>query len=119
MSFIFERLEVYRRAVNFADEINTTCDSFSGGSISSLTDQLRRAAISIPLNIAEGNGRWHHSDKRQFFLIARGSAFECVPLIELCKRRDLISAEKESRLRSEIKEIAKMISGLIRRENTG
>ncbi|MGZ3781951.1 MAG: four helix bundle protein [Pseudobdellovibrionaceae bacterium] len=43
-----------------------------------LADQLSRAALSIPLNIDEGNGRWHNGDKRNFFWIARGSAFECV-----------------------------------------
>ena len=72
-------LEVYQRAVEWAERIETLCESVSKGN-HHLTDQLRRAALSISLNIAEGSGRWHKGDKKQFYLIARGSAYECVPI---------------------------------------
>ncbi|HEY6363652.1 MAG TPA: four helix bundle protein [Candidatus Binatia bacterium] len=45
----------------------------------------------MSLNIAEGNGRWHVRERRNFFRIARGSAFECVPLVKLCRRKKLMT----------------------------
>jgi four helix bundle protein len=77
--FMFEKLEVYQKATGFANNIISLTESMPKG-LYSLKDQLIRAAISIPANIAEGNGRWHKRDKHNFFVIARGSCFECVPL---------------------------------------
>jgi four helix bundle protein len=53
-------------------------------------DQLSRASLSISLNLAEGNGRWHGGDRRQFFCIARGSVFECIPLLQLLQKRQVL-----------------------------
>jgi four helix bundle protein len=86
-----------------------------GGQISrSFADQLQRASLSIPLNIAEGNGRWHKPDKRQFFWIARGSSFECVPLLEILHSRGLLPEVDYQVFRMELEEIAKMLTGLIK-----
>ena len=82
-----------------------------------LADQLNRASLSIPANIAEGNGRFLPKDRRNFFVIARGSAQECLPLLEVAKRRSLITTEQHLGLVQELEVIVKMISGLIRREN--
>jgi len=51
----------------------------------SLADQLKRAAWSIPLNIAEGCGKTGINDKRRFYAIARGSAMECAAIIDVCQ----------------------------------
>ena len=93
MSFMFEKLEVYQRAVDIAERIEILSKGMAGRGYYHLLDQLRRASLSISLNIAEGNGRWHVKDRRNFFWIARGSVFECVPLVELCRRQKLISEE--------------------------
>ncbi len=93
MSFIFEKLEVYPRAVDFAERIETLSKEIAGQGYYHLLEQLRRASLSISLNIAEGNGRWRPGNTKNFFWIARGSAFECVPLVELCRRQKLISEE--------------------------
>ncbi len=79
-----------------------------------LLDQLSRAALSIPLNIAEGNGRWHAGDKRQFFWIARGSVFECVPLIEVLKTREVLQQKDYEKCRESLSGLGKMLSGLIK-----
>ena len=113
MGFMFERLDVYQKALQLTDKIFEASDNFPKGCYS-LVDQLRRASMSIPANIAEGNGRWHKKDRKHFFLIARASAFECVPLIELCKMRRLVTAEEASGFKSGLEEIAKMITGLIK-----
>ena len=114
MSFMFEKLEVYQRAIDLAEKIDRLTEGFTDKGNHHLVDQLRRASISISLNIAEGNGRWHVKDRRNFFWIARGSAFECVPLVELCRRKKLITEETCQELRAELEVIAKMLTALIK-----
>ena len=113
MAFIFEKLIVYQEAVNFAEKITNLTEEFSRGHYY-LCDQLNRAATSIPLNIAEGNGRFHKNDRNNFFYIARGSVHECVPLIELATRKHLITTDIKNELLTKLETIAKMISGLIK-----
>ena len=111
MPFLFEKLNVYQKAVDFADRIGALTDSFPRGSYY-LADQLRRASVSIPANIAEGNGRWHAGDRKSFFYIARGSACECVPLLELCQRRGLVPEDQHRSLIRQIEEANKMLTSL-------
>jgi four helix bundle protein len=112
MAFMFEKLEVYQKAVDFADEIAAMAEGFPRG-YGYLVDQLNRAALSIATNLAEGNGRFTKPDRRNFFTIARGSAQECVPLLEIARRRGLIQEATALALRERLEVIAKMISGLI------
>ena len=112
MSFMFEKLDVYQKAVNFADQAAALTENFPRG-YGFLSDQLNRAALSIATNLAEGNGRFTKADRRNFFTIARGSAHECVPLLEVARRRNLLDEAKHQALRAELEVMAKMISGLI------
>ena len=74
---------------------------------------MNRAALSIPTNIAEGNGRLTKADRKNFFIIARGSVQECIPLLELARRKELITDTTVNELRTQLEIIAKMLSGLI------
>ena len=112
MAFIFEKLDVYRKALDFADRICELMKDFMRGNYY-LADQLNRASLSISTNIAEGNGRYHKADRINFFRIARGSAFECVPILEICKRKKLITEEMNNGLKKDVEDISKMLSGLI------
>jgi len=112
MAFAFEKLTVYQKSVDFADHVSRLTSDFPRG-FYYLTDQLNRASLSISANLAEGNGRFTKPDRKNFFGIARGSVQECVPLLELARRRNLISSENHQKLKSDLEEIAKMISGLI------
>ena len=112
MTFIFEKLDVYKKAIDLAEKISDVTESFSRGNYY-LSDQLNRAVLSISANIAEGNGRYHKADRINFFRIARGSAFECVPLLEVCHRKNLIGEELRRELDIQIEDISKMLSGLI------
>ncbi len=112
MAFMFENLEVYKKAITFADEVSDLTEKFSKGNYY-LVDQMNRAALSISTNIAEGNGRYSKADRKNFFRISRGSAFECIPILELCKRKKLIGEEKHKTLKENLDEICKMLSGLI------
>ena len=113
MAFMFEKLKVYQKAVDFADEVAALTEHWPRG-YGFLRDQLSRAAMSIAANLAEGNGRFTKADRRNFFTIARGSVQECVPLLELARRRNLLDDPRHSKLKDGLEEIARMLSGLIR-----
>ncbi len=70
MAFMFENLEVYQKAVDFADRIASKTEAFPRGYYF-LVDQLNRAALSVVTNLAEGNGRFTKPDWRNFFGIDR------------------------------------------------
>jgi four helix bundle protein len=112
MAFMFEKLEVYQKALSFADQVAVLTEAFPRG-YGFLSDQLNRAALSVAANLAEGNGRFTKADRRNFFTIARGSIHECVPLLELARRRGLVDDAVSGRLRGELEVMAKMMSGLI------
>jgi hypothetical protein len=79
MAFMFEKLEVYQKAVDFAEQIISLTEHFPRGYYF-LSDQLNRASLSISTNIAEGNGRFTKSDRRIFLSLpeaVRRSAFHC------------------------------------------
>ncbi len=113
MAFMFEKLHVYQKAVDFADEVIVLTEGFPRG-YGFLTDQLNRASLSIAANIAEGNGRFTKADRKNFFTIARGSVQECVPLLELARRRGLLEDAGHRNLKDNLEEIARMLSGLIK-----
>ncbi len=113
MSFTFEKLNVYQKAVDFAESINAETREFPRGNYY-LADQLNRASLSISTNIAEGNGRFTKVDRKNFFAIARGSLQECVPLLELAARQKLIERTRQKELKDTLEEMARMLSGLIK-----
>jgi four helix bundle protein len=112
MPFMFEKLEVYQKAVDLAERMTRATLKFPRRTYY-LTDQLNRASLSIATNLAEGNGRWHKPDRKQFFWIARGSAQECLPILEVCRRLEYIDDKTNHDLRIELETIGKMICGLI------
>ena len=109
---MFEKLVVYQRAVDFTDSIYGLTRDFSRTDGFAMSDQFRRAALSIALNIAEGSGR-SKREFRNFLRIARSSCYECIPLIELAARRHLMSREVQQRLYQECGQLSRMLSGLL------
>ncbi len=100
--------------MDFADCISQVCDAISGPSGSGLVPQLRRAAISVPSNIAEGHGR----PKAQFLnylRIAKGSLQEAETQAELLLRRGAAKTETLVQLLRQADEVGKILHGLIRR----
>jgi len=86
-----ERLDVYQRAIEFLALSVKVLETFPRGH-GNLVDQLRRAALSIPLNIAEGVGKNTTDDQRRYFAIARGSAMECAAILDACRILKLVEA---------------------------
>jgi four helix bundle protein len=112
MPFMFEKLIVYQKAIDFADRVTDLTKGFGKG-FHFLADQLNRASVSIAANLAEGNGRFTKPERKHFFGIARGSMHECVPLLELAKRRGLVADNDHAALKDALDEIGKMLTGLI------
>ena len=112
MAFMFENLDVYQKAVDLTDRVCALTETFPRGYYF-LSNQLNRAALSIATNLAEGNGRVTKADRKNFFTIARASAQECVPLLELARRRKLLDEARHTSMRDDLETIAKMLSGLI------
>jgi len=114
MAFPFENLRVYQLSLDWAESVEHLCKNAKIELSRPYVDQFQRASLSIPLNIAEGNGRWHVAEKRQFFWIARGSAFECVPLLEILKRKKLISDLEYKQSRETLDHLGRMLTNLIK-----
>lgn len=112
MAFMLEKLAVYQKAVDFAADVSGITEKFPRGYYF-LVDQLNRAALSIATNLAEGNGRFTKADRRNFFVIARGSVRECVPLLEVARRRELLQESQMRDLLERLETISRMLSGLI------
>ena len=110
--FAFEKFDVYIKAKSVFAEITLFIEN-NRGLNSRIVDQLYRAALSIPLNIAEGAGRYSKPDKRNFYTIARGSVFECTAIIDIMFGKKLMSAVQKDGFYNELEEISKMLSGLI------
>lgn len=99
------------RNVESASQDRMASNSFR--SRAPLSDQLIRASTSISLNIAEGNGRWHKGDKKQFFWIARGSVFECVAILQAASTNAVIAADAYKAAYENLQTLAKMLTKLI------
>jgi len=80
--FTHEKFEAYQLAIEFTGIALQLIDDLPVGH-SCLRDQLRRAAFSVPLNIAEGTGKNSQSDRKRFYAIARGSAMECAAVCDI------------------------------------
>ena len=114
MKFGYENLEVWQRALEFASRVIHIAESLeSSRHHFRLLEQLEAAAVSIPMNLAEGKGRFSKKEFIQYCYIARGSLYECMTLLEIFKRKKWIAEEEFDSLKSEGLEIASMIKGLI------
>lgn len=109
----FERLEAYKKAIIFTDWAYKITKGFPKSEQFATVSQLRRAALSIPLNIAEGSGRYNKKERRHFYRMSKSSAYECIPLFEVSKLQNYIYSEIYGLARKQIIELTKIISGLI------
>jgi four helix bundle protein len=110
--FDFEKLNVYNKAKAYNKKVS---DFIRNSDIDKTTnDQLRRASFSIMLNIAEGSGRFTNPDKRNFYVIARGSAFECVAIFDYLKDVKIIDKYHYNLFYSDLEELSKMLFALIK-----
>jgi four helix bundle protein len=109
----YENLIVWQQALGLAKEIYAVTRLFPHEELYGLVSQLRRAAFSIPLNIAEGHGRGSKKEFIQFLLIARGSAYELDTALLLAKDLHYLNSDKYHELSDKTKEISRLLNGLI------
>jgi len=114
MGFGFEKLDVYKRSIDFANKIYKITKNFSDNELYGPISQMRRAPISVPSNIAEGSGRYHKKDFAQFLRIARSPIYGCVPLLEIALKEKYIKKSVFERLVSDCNKLSKMVNGLIK-----
>jgi len=111
--FDFENLKVYQKALEYVDFVYEMAKSFPKAEILSLTDQFKRASISICLNIAEGSGG-SKVEFNRFLKIARRSIRECVAITEISCRQKFIGDKVKQQSRNLCSELSRMINGLIK-----
>ena len=107
--FDFERLEVYQKAKEQNKEIlgyNKQIDSY-------IRDQLKRASISIIINIAEGSGQFSKAAKKSYYTISRGSVYECVSLLEILLDEHYLDQKQFGIFKDIYETISKMLYKLI------
>jgi len=110
--FNFEKLDVWQKAIDFADLIYKETRSFPVDECFGLTNQLRRAAVSISSNIAEGSSRSSKDDFARFTEIAAGSVFEAVSQAFIARRQNFLSDDSFQTVYAAAEEQSRMLSGL-------
>ena len=113
MGFNFEKLDVYSKANEFVNDVYLLTKTFPKDEMFGLTGQLRRAAVSIPLNIAEGSARTK-KDFNRFIDMARGSIFECVTILRISLKQEYLNQKRYTDLEGKLIDLSKMLSGLKR-----
>jgi four helix bundle protein len=111
--FDHEKLKVYQDTILFNGWVGEFLGTIAAKAAAK--DQLDRAATSIALNIAEGNGKFSGRDRARFFEIARGSAVECAACLDVLVARKLTDTHAVDGAKNQLVGIVKMLMGLLRR----
>ena len=110
----YKKLTVWQKADELAHKIYLETKDFPENEIYGLTSQLRRAAISIPVNIVEGAGRQGKKETKQFINIALGSLAETEYLLEFCFKINYLSADKYETIEKMRDDVGKLLWGFYR-----
>ena len=108
--FDHEKLDVYQEAIGFVSWVDELLEGIPKNL--AVHNQLDRASTSIPLNIAEGNGKYTAADRCRFFDIARGSALECAACLDVLVAKKRIDSAEPGKVI--LVRIVSMLVGLIR-----
>jgi len=114
MAFRFEGLEVFQLAIDFAKTSYQMTKSFPREEIFGLTANLRRAATSVALNIAEGSGRGTRRDFMHFIDVAQGSVFETIASFILAERLGYLDQKDLENMREQADKLGRKLSSLER-----
>jgi four helix bundle protein len=110
--FNFEKLNVWQKAIDFADLIYSETRTFPSEERFGLTNQLRGAAVSISSNIAEGSSRSSRTDFARFAEIADGSVFEVVSQAFIARRQNFFSEDQFRNVYADAEQLSRMLSDL-------
>lgn len=112
--FGYEKLAVWQKGMDLVSSVYSVTREFPREEQFGLTSQLRRAAVSIPANLAEGYGRKSKSSLAHFARIAQGSLFELRTEMEIARRTGMVLAERIDPLLEQSIELSRMLDGFIR-----
>ncbi len=110
--FRFEKLDVWQKAIVFADTVYSVTARFPSDERFGLTNQMRRASVSVSSNIAEGSGRSTNADFARFVEIAYASVMEVVSQAHISRRQEFLSQDDFNTLNQQADELARMLCGL-------
>ena len=110
--FGFEKLNVWNDAIFFVQQIYNLTENFPKSELYGLTSQIRRAAVSIPSNIAEGTTRKSFKDQARFSEIAFGSLIEVLNQTIIAHKLNYINEESLNLIRLEIEKISRQLNAL-------
>ena len=110
--FFYRKLKLYQHAMVLLEDVYQLTKKFPSTELHGLTNQIQRAAVSIPSNIAEGMGRFSIKDRIRFIDISNGSLMEVMCQLEVAHRLGYISDEELQIQETKIATIAKMVLGL-------
>ena len=113
MNFAFEKLDVWHQSMGLSESVYRLTRTFPGHEQFGLTSQIRRAAVSIPVNIAEGKGRYHTKEFVRFLYNARGSLYEVVTLLKLALSLQYLNEPQHQQMMKSVDQIMSKLSGLI------
>jgi four helix bundle protein len=114
--FDHEKLQVYREAIDFSAWVSMLLESMAR--LSDVKDQLDRASTSVPLNIAEGNGKFTLKDRCRFFDIAHGSALECAAGLDILVAKAKLTPDQIRPGKERLQKVVRMLMGLIKKNST-
>ena len=110
----YRELEVYQKSYALTLQIYRTARTFPREEMFGLTSQIKRAAYSIPLNVAEGYGKKSSVNEfKRFIMMALGSSDEMQVILELCKDLEFIKQEQYEELSSEYERVGKMLTRML------
>ncbi len=110
--FRFEKLDVWHRAIEYAGDIHSVTRSFPDDERFGLTSQMRRAAVSVSANIAEGSGRVSDVDFARFLEIGYSSLMETISHGTIAKNQKFLDSQAFEKSYREAEELSRMLSGL-------
>ena len=114
----FKDLKIWNMGIKLVEDVYRMSTSFPKEEMYGLQSKLRRSAVSIPSNIAEGFGRFHNKEYRKFLYISLGSCAELTTQIIIAARLKYVEENKADSILSDIDEISKMTMSLIKKLNT-
>jgi four helix bundle protein len=109
----YRDLTVWQKAMDLAKAVYRETETLPTNERFGLQSQMRRAAVSIPSNIAEGHGRLNDGHFRQFLAISRGSLFELQTQLELASGLKFLNETRVDELMKQCEEVARLINGLV------
>jgi len=113
MEYQFEKLKVWQMGMALAEAVYTMTQKFPKAEQFGLISQMRRAAVSVPANIAEGKGRYYTKEFIQFLYTARGSLCELMTLLQLAQRLTYLTEGQAADLLQRCWDLSGGINGLI------